>query len=66
MISFQANRLARVAVEDSLLHAQTRRVFGKPLIENPLIRNKFGNMVRLLESQQAWIESVVYAIQNLS
>ncbi|GAA5879772.1 hypothetical protein JCM8547_007574 [Rhodosporidiobolus lusitaniae] len=66
MIIYVAQRLARVCIEDSLAYAQQRVVFGKPLIESELVRSKFANMARVVESQQAWIESVVYQLSHLS
>lgn len=37
-------------------YAHQRKVFGKPLIESEVIRNKLAHMSRVVESQQAWIE----------
>jgi len=66
MIIYVGHALARVCIEDSILYAHKRKVFGKRLIDSEVIRAKLANMARLVESQQTWIESVVYAIANLS
>ncbi|GAA5990047.1 hypothetical protein JCM11641_001486 [Rhodosporidiobolus odoratus] len=66
MIIYVAQRLARVCIEDSLNYANKRKVFGKKLVESEVIRHKFAHMARNVEAQQAWIESVVYQLDNLS
>ncbi|GAA5867582.1 hypothetical protein JCM3774_001518 [Rhodotorula dairenensis] len=66
MICYVGHRLARICIEDALAHAQRRVVFGKKLTESEVIRNKLAHMAREVEAQQSWIESIVYANQNLS
>ncbi|KAJ5290567.1 Mannose-binding lectin [Penicillium atrosanguineum] len=53
-------RMARVCVEDAYQHAITRETFGKKLIENQVIRSKFSEMARGLDSTYAWMEQLVY------
>ncbi|GAA5915837.1 hypothetical protein JCM5296_000697 [Sporobolomyces johnsonii] len=65
MIIVVAQRLARVCIEDAINYAAKRKVFGKRLIDSEVIRNKFAHMARVVEAQQAWIESVVYASDKL-
>ncbi|KAH9813434.1 acyl-CoA dehydrogenase/oxidase [Melampsora americana] len=65
-LAFLANRLSRICIEDSIGYASKRQVFGAPLIELGVIRNKLGHMARLVESQQAWIEALVYQLDHLS
>ncbi|KAI9617115.1 hypothetical protein KEM48_004972 [Puccinia striiformis f. sp. tritici PST-130] len=65
-IAFSAHRSARVCIEDAMAHAKKRKVFGEPLMELSIIRHKLGQMVRLVESQHAWIESLVYQLNQLS
>ncbi|GAA6058661.1 hypothetical protein JCM10212_004072 [Sporobolomyces blumeae] len=65
MIIIVAQRLARVCIEDALNYASRRKVFGKKLIDSEVIRNKFAHMARVVEAQQAWLESVVYASDKL-
>ncbi|MBW0504925.1 hypothetical protein O181_044640 [Austropuccinia psidii MF-1] len=65
-IAFSAHRSARICLEDAFKHAQRRKVFGKPLIELSLIRHKLAQMTRLIESQHAWMEQLVYQLNGLS
>lgn len=99
------HRLARVAIEDAMVYAQKRKVFGKRLIDSEVIRNKVTNSHwsalyihwltlarasvrehgpprripagvrpsfphadahKLMVSTCRWIESIVYAVKNLS
>ncbi|KAF1928616.1 acyl-CoA dehydrogenase NM domain-like protein, partial [Didymella exigua CBS 183.55] len=64
-IAFQAIRGCRVALEDAFSWALKREAFDKTLIEQPVVRNKFGNCGRMVESLQAWTEQIVYELENL-
>ncbi|CAM0138574.1 unnamed protein product [Umbelopsis sp. WA50703] len=64
-IIFQATRLARVCVEESIKYANKRMVFGKKLIDQPVIRNKLGHMVRQVEATHSWLESTLYQVKTL-
>ena len=46
--------------------AQKREAFGKKLIEQPVVRYKFGNMGRQVEALQSWTEQVVFELENLN
>lgn len=65
-IAFQAIRGCRVALEDAFSWAIKREAFDKTLIEQPVVRNKFGNCGRMVESLQAWTEQIIYELENLS
>ncbi|KAJ4321233.1 hypothetical protein N0V94_002972 [Neodidymelliopsis sp. IMI 364377] len=65
-IAFQAIRGCRIALEDAFSWAIKREAFNKTLIEQPVVRNKFGNCGRMVESLQAWTEQVVYELEHLS
>merc|ERR1719204_136046 len=43
MIVTQVLRLARLVVEECIKWANQRKVFGKPLMSQPVIRGKIGN-----------------------
>lgn len=45
--------------------ANQRKVFGKRLIDQPVIRNKLGSMVSQLESVQNWLENITYQMCNM-
>ncbi|KAI8345337.1 acyl-CoA dehydrogenase/oxidase [Blakeslea trispora] len=64
-IVMQANRFARVCVEESLRYALKRRTFGQKLIEHAVIRNKFGHMIRQVEATHAWLENILYQLHTL-
>jgi len=51
---------ARGALAETVMWAQQRKIFGKKLIDQPVIRNKISNAGSTLESIQAHIEAVTY------
>jgi alkylation response protein AidB-like acyl-CoA dehydrogenase len=64
-IAFQALRGCRASVQDAMAWAQKREAFGMKLIEQPVVRYKFGNMARMIESLQAWTEQIIYELDRL-
>jgi len=56
----------REVVADCFRWARQRKVFGKPLIDQPVIRYKLGRMVAQLESSWSWMEWVSYQMKVLS
>ncbi|KAH8658463.1 acyl-CoA dehydrogenase-like protein [Xylariales sp. PMI_506] len=65
-IAFQALRGCRASIQDAMAWAQKREAFGQTLIQQPVVRYKFGNMARQVEALQAWTEQVVYELENLN
>ena len=65
-IVFQALRGARICLHDAMTWAQKREVFGMTLIEQPVVRHKFGIMGKKVEALQAWTEQIVYELEHLS
>ncbi|KAJ8661048.1 hypothetical protein O0I10_003271 [Lichtheimia ornata] len=59
-IVIQANRFARVCLEDAIVYAHKRKTFGKRLIDHPVIRNKMAHMIRKIEATHAWMEILAY------
>ncbi|KAI7903331.1 acyl-CoA dehydrogenase/oxidase [Cokeromyces recurvatus] len=59
-IIIQANRFARVCIEESIKYANKRKTFGKKLIDHPVIRNKIAHMIRQVEATHAWMEILTY------
>ncbi|PHH88010.1 hypothetical protein CDD83_8116 [Cordyceps sp. RAO-2017] len=55
----------RLVVEESLKWANQRIVFGKPLIEQPVIRQKLAKMIALVEANQSWLESITYQMCHM-
>jgi len=64
-ICVMTNRFSRVCMEDSLKFASKRKTFGKQLIQHDVIRWKLAEMARLIESTQAWLETVTYQMQTM-
>ncbi|KAI9256662.1 acyl-CoA dehydrogenase/oxidase [Phascolomyces articulosus] len=64
-IVMQANRLARVCIEESYAYSLKRKTFGVRLIDHPVIRNKLGHMIRQCEATHAWLENIMYQIKTL-
>lgn len=65
-VIIQANRLARVCLEEAMLYAHKRKTFGKRLIDHQVIREKIANMARYVESTHALIESTTYQLTKMS
>jgi alkylation response protein AidB-like acyl-CoA dehydrogenase len=65
-IAMQSVRCARVCLEDSINFAIHRVTFGQKLVEHPIIRFKIANMSRKTEALQAWIESLIFQVKQLS
>jgi len=59
-------RYTRLVVEECFKWANQRKVFGKALIEQPVIRNKLAHMVAQLESCYNWLENITYQMTKLS
>jgi len=51
---------ARAAVSDTFMWARQRKIFGKTLIEQPVIRNKLASAAASLEALTAMLETVTY------
>ncbi|CEL04856.1 acyl-CoA dehydrogenase/oxidase [Aspergillus pseudodeflectus] len=59
-------RAARMVVEECLKWCNQRIVFGKKLIEQPVIRQKLARMISIVESNQSWLESIAYQMCNMT
>lgn len=59
-------RLARYAVEECFKWSTQRMVFGKPLIAQPVIRQKLAAMVAAVESAYNWCENVTYQMCKMN
>lgn len=66
MMACAVIRHSRTAVEECLKWCNQRIVFGKKLIEQPAIRQKLAKMISLVESNQAWLESIAYQMTHMS
>ncbi|KAI9473463.1 MAG: acyl-CoA dehydrogenase/oxidase [Benjaminiella poitrasii] len=60
-----ASMSARLVVEECFKWANQRLVFGKRLVEQPVIRNKLAKMIAGLESVHNWIENLTFQMNNM-
>ncbi|KAI1270622.1 acyl-CoA dehydrogenase/oxidase [Xylariaceae sp. FL1019] len=58
-------RMCRLVVEECLKWSHQRLVFGKRLIDQPVIRQKLAKMIALVEANQAWLEQITYQMCNM-
>ncbi|KAI2630037.1 acyl-CoA dehydrogenase-like protein [Xylaria nigripes] len=65
MMAAGSIRMSRVIVEECLKWTHQRIVFGKRLIEQPVIRQKLAKMIALVEANQAWLETITYQMCNM-
>jgi alkylation response protein AidB-like acyl-CoA dehydrogenase len=56
----------RLVIEECFKWANQRKVFGKRLIDQPVIRNKLAHMIAQTESIHSWLESITYQMNNMS
>ncbi|KAG0054774.1 hypothetical protein BGZ83_010450 [Gryganskiella cystojenkinii] len=62
---FQANRLARICLEEAIKYGSKRKTFGVKLVNHPVLRNKLAHMSRMIEATHAWTENVVYQTMTM-
>ncbi|KAI9488694.1 acyl-CoA dehydrogenase/oxidase [Zychaea mexicana] len=65
MLIAQPVAVSRNAVEECFKWAMQRKVFGKPLIDQPVIRNKLAKMIAGVESCQTWTENIAYQMNHM-
>ncbi|CAO1627632.1 unnamed protein product [Parajaminaea phylloscopi] len=65
-IAYISLRYSRVCLEDAFAHAKRRIVFGKPLIEQPVVRHKLAQCAREVEALQSWCETLTYEQSQLT
>ncbi|ORX56265.1 acyl-CoA dehydrogenase NM domain-like protein [Hesseltinella vesiculosa] len=61
-----ASMAARIIIQDCFKWANQRKVFGKRLIDQPVIRNKLAGMISQMESMHAWLENLTYQMNHMS
>jgi len=59
-------RQSRLVVEECLKWSNQRLVFGKRLIDQPVIRQKLAKMIAHVEANQAWLENITYQMTLMS
>jgi len=58
------NRMSRLMVEECFRWAMSRKIFGKRLIDQPVIRYKLANMAAEVESVHSMLEDVTYQMKH--
>ncbi len=58
--------MSRLVVEECFKWANQRKVFGKKLIEQPVIRQKLAHMISELESIHSWTENITYQMTKMN
>ncbi|KAL7009249.1 hypothetical protein EMMF5_001447 [Cystobasidiomycetes sp. EMM_F5] len=56
---------SRFITEEIFKWAHQRKVFGKPLIEQPVVRQKIADMMARAEFGQAWLEQITYNMTKM-
>lgn len=59
-------RHMRTITEECLKWAHQRIVFGKPLINQPVMREKIAQMIQRVEACQSWLETITYQMNNMT
>jgi len=65
VLAAMSNRYARVCLEEAWKYAQVRTTFGKPLIQQPVIRQKLAEMARQVEATHALLEQVAFQMKSM-
>jgi alkylation response protein AidB-like acyl-CoA dehydrogenase len=64
-IVVEANRFARVCLEEAMKYAHKRKTFGQRLVDHPVIRQKLAHMARHIEATQSWVEAITYQMTKM-
>ncbi|KAL1847790.1 hypothetical protein Plec18167_002522 [Paecilomyces lecythidis] len=64
IMAVQCNRKSRTCLALSFQYAMTRKTFGKPLIENQIIRRKLAEIAHRVEAHWAWLEQLAFSINR--
>jgi len=65
IMSSSSVRSQRNVIEDCLKWANQRVVFGKPLMDQAVVRSKLAAMIARTETAQAWLESITLQMCKL-
>jgi alkylation response protein AidB-like acyl-CoA dehydrogenase len=59
-------RWMRTVTEECLKWSNQRIIFGKPLTQQAVIRQKLAKMISLTEACQSWLESITFQMNNMN
>lgn len=65
-IAVGTTRQARVALSAAFEYVLKREAFGRPLMDQPVVRHRLAKAGALLESQWAWVEQFAYQLTQMS
>ncbi len=58
------NAYSQICIDESLAWARERITFGKPLIQNQVIRHKLSEMSRMVNATKAYMELLTWKVMN--
>ncbi|KAI0520719.1 putative acyl-CoA dehydrogenase [Xylaria bambusicola] len=64
-VAIGVTRQARVALSTTFEYVMKREAFGKPLMDQPVVRHRLAKAGGLLESQWAWVEQFAYQMSRM-
>ncbi|KAK8024116.1 hypothetical protein PG993_012182 [Apiospora rasikravindrae] len=64
-IAVGVTRTSRVALAAAFEYVLKREAFGKPLMDQPVVRHRLAKAGALLESQWAWVEQFAYQMTRM-
>ncbi|KAI0907305.1 putative acyl-CoA dehydrogenase [Ustulina deusta] len=65
VVAISITRQARVALAAAFEYVMKREAFGKPLMDQPVVRHRLAKAGGLLESQWAWVEQFAYQMSRM-
>ncbi|KAJ7593033.1 acyl-CoA dehydrogenase/oxidase [Mycena floridula] len=57
---------SRMVTEECLKWVTLRKVFGRPLSSQPVVRSKLAAMIAACESCQSWLENITYQMTQMN
>ena len=58
------NAYSQICIDEAIAWAKERKTFGKPLIENQVIRHKISEMSRMVNATRAYMELLTWKVMN--
>ncbi|CZS98527.1 uncharacterized protein RAG0_07225 [Rhynchosporium agropyri] len=65
MMVCAVTRMSRLVTEECMKWSNQRLVFGKTLMDQPVIRQKLAKMISHVEANQAWLENITYQMNSM-
>ncbi|CAJ2514097.1 Uu.00g022160.m01.CDS01 [Anthostomella pinea] len=65
-IAVGVTRQARVALSAAFEYVMKREAFGRPLMDQPVVRHRLAKAGALLESQWAWVEQFAFQMTRMA